>query len=328
MKLIALEEHFVLPELLDAWAALPTAHDDLTEQFSRGEYGEYLPDLSERRLRNMDDEGVDVQVLSVNAPGVQNLSRGDAVVLARSANDQLAAALGEHPERFQGLVTLPTPDPDAAVEELTRGMTQLGLQGAMLNGRTGERNIDHPAFSDLWSAAAELQAPVYIHPHVPPKAVRDIYYSGLGSTFDTVFGAQGYGWHVETGIQLLRLIYSGTFDRHPGLQVIVGHWGELVLFFADRIQWLDRLGLNLERSLPEYLATNVSYTPSGIFSQRYLRWALEVVGADRLMFAVDYPFLRGDARGGRARGFLDDAPIAAEVREKIAHANWEKLTSR
>lgn len=328
MKLIALEEHFVVPELQDAWAALPTAHEDLTEQFSRGEYGKYLPELGEQRLREMDDEGVDVQVLSVNAPGVQNLSPADAVALALSANDQLAAAIGKHPKRFQGFVTLPTPDPDAAVDELTRGMTQLGLQGVMLNGRTGEHNIDHPEFGDLWSAAAKLHAPVYIHPHVPSKAVRDIYYSGIGSNFDNVFGAQGYGWHVETGIQLLRLIYSGTFDRHPDLQVIVGHWGELALFFADRIQWLDKLGLNLDRSLHEYLATNVSYTPSGIFSQRYLRWALDVVGADRLMFAVDYPFLRADARGGRARAFVDDAAIAPEVKAKLAYANWEKLTSR
>ena len=328
MKIIALEEHFVLSELQDAWASLPTAQDDLTEQFRHGEYGEYLPELGDRRLRDMDDEGVDVQVLSINAPSVQNLSPEDALALARSANDHLAATIGVHPDRFQGFVTLPTPDPDAAVDELTRGMTQLGLQGAMLNGRTAERNIDHPAFNDLWSAAAQLKAPVYIHPHVPPKAVRDIYYSGLGPRFDTVFGAQGYGWHVETGIQLLRLIYSGAFDRNPDLQVIVGHWGELVLFFADRIQWLDHLGLNLDRTLHEYLTANVSYTPSGIFSQRYLRWALEVVGADRLMFATDYPFLRADAKNGRARSFLDDAPIDADERDKIAHANWEKLTSR
>lgn len=133
-------------------------------------------------------------------------------------------------------------------------------------------------------------------------------------------------------LQLLRLIYSGVFDRHPELQVIVGHWGELVLFFVERIQVLDGLGRDLDRSLAEYLKDNVYYT-GGILSERYLRWTIEVVGVDRVMYATDYPHLTSsdgqlDAANGRARSFLEQAPMSSQDREKIAHGNWERLTAR
>jgi predicted TIM-barrel fold metal-dependent hydrolase len=334
MKIIALEEHFVTTDIQKAWESLPPARQDPSTQLGAGQHTgginrEGLLDLGDQRLADMDDEGVDVQVLSVTAPGVNHLAPREAVALARSANDELADAVRRHPDRFEGLVTLPTPDPRAAVEELTRGIDELGLQGAMLNGRAGGRNIDDPAFDDLWAAAAERKAPVYIHPQLPPTAVRDAYYTGFRTALaDTVFAAAAIGWHYETGVQLLRLVYSGVFDRHPDLQVILGHWGEVVLFYEERIALLDRMGLELDRTLHEYLTSNVSYTPSGMFSERYLRWAREVAGIERLMFAVDYPYVATAAADGRARAFLADAALTDAEKEQIAHANWEALTAQ
>jgi predicted TIM-barrel fold metal-dependent hydrolase len=287
-----------------------------------GPWAQRLADLGDGRLTAMDHDGLDVQVLSLSAPGVQNLPADQAPTLARDANDLIAAMVGDHPDRYQGFATLPTTDSDAAVAELRRCVTELGFCGAMLNGRTGERNIDHPDFGGLWATAADLRVPVYLHPTPPAAAVQRDCYSGFGEPFDSMLATYGLGWHFETGLQLIRLIYSGVFDRHPELQVIVGHWGEMVLFFAERIASLD--GTRTERPLMEYLRGNVFYTGSGINSERYLRWALEVVGADRVMFSSDYPFVWTGEEGG-SRRFLQEAVLSEEDREKIAHGNWEGL---
>jgi predicted TIM-barrel fold metal-dependent hydrolase len=324
LKIVALEEHMVTPKVLEAWAALP-GHDDRTGPFGGALLERRLADMGEQRVRDMDDMGVDVQVLSLSTPGVQNLAAADARRLARDANDAVAAAVSSRPERFQGFATLPTPDPEAAAGELRRAVTELGLKGVMLNGRTGPRTVDDPDFAAIYATAADLRVPIYVHPQLPPAPVRDAYYRGFGDDFDALFAGAGLGWHFETGIQLLRLIFSGTFDRHPELQVIVGHWGEVVLFFLERIEVADRIGLGLDRPIADYLRQNVSYTPSGIHSHRYLRWTIDVVGVERVMYAADYPFL--DAGEGGARTFLEQAPLSFEDKERIAHGNWERLTS-
>ncbi len=192
----------------------------------------------------------------------------------------------------------------------------------MVFGRTGERNLDHPDFWPIFEAAAALHAPLYLHPQTPPPAVRAAYYSGLGDSADAAFAMGGIGWHYETGVQLLRLIMGGVFDRFPDLQVIVGHWGEVVLFYLDRIEMLAKAA-KLERPLAEYFRRNIYVTPSGIFSQRYLRWATEVVGVDRILFSTDYPFLL--APQGGPRRFLEEADLDAADREKIASGNWDRL---
>jgi uncharacterized protein len=318
MKIIGLEEHIITPAVREAWAALGAGQGGA----AGGPWAQRLAELGDGRLAAMDHDGLDVQVLSLTAPGVQNLPADQAPALARAANDVVAAMVLDHPDRYQGFATLPTTDPDAAVVELRRCVTDLRFCGAMLNGRTGERNVDDPDFAGLWATAAELRVPVYIHPTPPTTAVQRDCYSGFGEPFDSALATYGLGWHFETGLQLIRLIYSGVFDRHPELQVIVGHWGEMVLFFAERIAGLD--GTRTERPLIEYLRGNVFYTGSGIMSERYLRWAIEVVGADRVMFSSDYPFVWTGEEGG-SRRFLQDAELSEEDREKIAHGNWERL---
>jgi uncharacterized protein len=325
VKLIALEEHIVTPGVLEAWAKVPTAQEDGVGHAAEGPLAKKLADLGEQRLRDMDDAGVDVQVLSVTTPGVQNLAAVDAPAVARHANDTIAAAVAEHPDRFEGFATLPTPDPGAAGDELRRAVGDLALKGAMLFGRTAERNMDAPELDELYRTAADLSVPLYIHPQFPVVPVRQAIYSGLGEPIDTMFAQFGIGWHYETGIQLLRLILSGTFDRHPSLQVIVGHWGEVVLFYLERIAAMQ-MALKLDRPLQDYFRENVFYTGSGILSQRYLRWTLEVVGVDRVMYSVDYPY--SPMPSGGARQFLEQADMSEADREKIAHGNWQRLTKR
>jgi uncharacterized protein len=261
-------------------------------------------------------------VLSLTTPGVQNLAPADAVPLARATNDEIARAVRERPDRFGGFATLPTPDPPAAAAELERAVRELGLDGAMIFGRTRDRTMDAPEFWPIYEAAAALQAPLHLHPQSPPPAVRDAYYRGFGPRLDAALATHGLGWHYESGVEFLRLVLAGVFDRFPDLQIVLGHWGELVLFYLDRIGSLDAIA-GLQRPIAEYMRTNVHLAPSGVFSHRYLRWAREIVGADRLLFSTDYPFVT--APGNGARAFVEDAPITAGERAAIGSGNWATL---
>jgi hypothetical protein len=323
VPIIGLEEHFVTRDVLDAWRALDPQWQDLSlAPATQGESARRLADLDAERLAEMDRTGVDVQVLSHSTPGVQNLAPAEAVALAAAANDLLSDAVRARPDRFQGLATLPTPDPAAAAAELERAVTRLGLRGAMVFGRTRDRNMDEREFWPVYEAAAALKAPLHLHPQSPRPSVRDAYYRGYGDQFDAAFATRGLGWHYESGVQLLRLILSGVFDQFPDLQVIAGHWGELVLFYLDRIDALNAEA-GLQQPISEYFRTNIYIAPSGILSPRYLRWTTEVVGIDRILFSADYPFVPVADDG--ARTFLDQAPVSDTGRAKIASGNWDRL---
>lgn len=328
MKLIAIEEHYVTDAMLRSWDRLePRYQDDSNRMFPiDGEVARRLGDFSDERVRLMDESGVDVQVLSLTTPGTQNLDVGQASDAAHQANDIVAEAVRVRPHRFQGFATLPTPEPEAAARELERAVTQLGLQGAMMFGRTREHQADHPSQMPIYEAAASLRVPIYLHPQTPISSVRETYYAGLGDRLDLVFATGAIGWHYETGIQLLRLILSGVFDRYPDLQVIVGHWGEVVLFYLDRIAIVIEGAPHLRRTIADYVRQNIYVTPSGIFSQRYLHWAVDVLGVDRILFSTDYPYQY--LPGGGARAFLNNAGLSAQDTAKIAHGNWERLCCR
>lgn len=325
MKIIALEEHVVPRRISEAWADTAD-RQDVSVTFNRYGYTAKLEDVGDGRLAAMNDSGIDVQVLSLPAPGLQNFRPSEAVPLAADVNDMIAATVRSHPDRFEGFAALPVPDPAAAARELERAVRTLGLKGALLNGRVGDRNMDDHGFDPIYEAAAALGVPLYLHPQMPSQPVRDAYYSGFGQQADIMFAMGAIGWHYELGIQLVRMIMAGVFDRHPELQVIVGHWGEVVLFYLDRMELIDKVGLGLERPLKAYFRENVHYTPSGIFSHDYLAWAISTVGIDRIMFSQDYPYQH--AGSGGARKFLESAAIADEDKVKIAHGNWERLTGR
>ena len=328
MKIVALEEHVVTDEIvrLGAEVDLRWRDDSAGMMPPDSPMASRLGDLGDERLRLMDESGVDVQVLSLTTPGVQNLDPADARDAASRVNDLIASTVAARPDRFQGFATLPTPDPVAAARELERAVGELGLEGAMIFGRTRDRNADAPEFTPIYETAAALGVPLYLHPQIPDRPVRGSYYSGLGDGLDLNLAMGGIGWHYDAGLQLLRLILSGTFDRLPDLQVIAGHWGEVVPFYLERVDVLSGIAKKLERPVPDYFRSNVHLTPGGIFSQRYLRWAIEVVGVDRILFSTDYPYVFEG--GGWARAFLEQSDLSVENRNKVAHGNWERLRAR
>ncbi|MGA7158407.1 MAG: amidohydrolase family protein [Acidobacteriaceae bacterium] len=323
MKTVGLEEHFVLAEVEKAWEAVDPAWADL------GLRASMLPGVQERlleigpqRIAAMDEAGLDVHVLSLTTPGVQNLDAELAVELARASNDRVALAVKEYPERFQGFATLPTGKPEAAAKELERVVQKLGLQGAMVFGRTRDRNFDAKEFWPVFEAAAALRAPLYMHPQTPQKGVLDANYSGFEGPVGALFGRPGIGWHYEAGVQILRMILAGVFDRFPELKIVTGHMGEVVLFYLDRIDLMSGPA-KLPRKISEYVREHVYVTPSGLFSQRYLRWAIEVIGVEHVMMSTDYPF--APAKDGKVRKFLEEAELTEEERGLIGAGNWERM---
>ncbi len=201
MKTIGLEEHFATPELIDAWQALDPQWQDVSlGHASNDELVGRLLDVDADRIAAMDETGLDVAVVSMTTPGLQNLTPADAVALQGISNDRLADAVRRKPDRLQGFATLATPNPEAAAAELERAVTELGFNGAMLYGRTRDRHLDHPDFWPIFEAAEALNAPLYLHPQSPPPAVRGAYYSGLGDAVDAALATHGLGWHYDAGL--------------------------------------------------------------------------------------------------------------------------------
>jgi len=327
-RIIAIEEHVWSPRLREALIDLDS--DQTVTAFSNSPHANaLLLDVDEGRLARMDAMGIDVQVLSITAPGTQHLPADVAVTLARDANDFLADAVRRHPARFAAFATLPTPDPEAAAVELRRCIEELGFVGAMLFPRTGPDFLDHSRYRPIFAAAASLDVPLYIHPSLPPESVRRACYAGLGASTDLMLATGGWGWHAEAGLAALRLILARTFDRHPGLQLILGHMGEMLVSFVDRADALTRVA-DIERSVLDCISNNFYATPGGVFSHRMLSQVIDVLGPDRIMFAADDPYsgTLGAAGGRLAREFIESARISPEDREKLAYRNAERLLFR
>ena len=289
VPIIAIEEHWSTPALASGLKALPSASRDDSLVFNEmGDHLERLEDIGDARISAMDEQGIDIAILSLAPPATGPLNAGDAVSLSRAANDVAAAAVQRHPNRLKAMSTLPMADPSRVAGELER-TAAIGFVGAMVYGRTGERALDDPAYDELFAAAAELGQPLFIHPQIPSKTVRDAAYSGFDPSTSLALATFAWGWHVEAALAALRLIARGTFDRHPDLEIVLGHWGELLLFWQDRVDGLSRVA-GLERKVSEVIRSNVSITSSGMFSPALLHHALEATTIDRLLFSTDYPF--------------------------------------
>ena len=323
MNIVALEEHFESAEVLEAWKHVDQRwRDGALRPSSAEDIAKRLLDFGPERILAMDEAGIDVAVLSLTTPGVQNLDAELAVELAVSCNDRLAAAVQCQPNRFQGFATLPTPSPLNAAKELERAVRKLGFNGAMLHGRTRDRNLSDIEFWPIFEVADSLRAPLYMHPQSPQQGVLDAYYTGFGQEVDALFARPGIGWHYEAGMQIVRLVLAGVFDRFPNLQIITGHWGEVILFYLERLDLLSKPA-RLPRKVSEYVQQHVSVTPSGLFSQRYLCWALEVLGPEHILLATDYPFV--PTTQGGSHKFLEQANLNEENTLKIASGNWDRL---
>ena len=322
MRTIAIEEHFLANGFREVMNRDAPSQGKGSNEAPAAKLQAKLGDLGSTRLKDMDAGGIDLQVISHTASGIVSLPGSDGVRLAREANDQLAAAVAAHPDRFAGFATLPMTDPEAAADELERAVRSLGFKGALINGTTGGRFLDDPSFLPILEQAVALNVPIYVHPGVPPAAVREVHYAGFDPAVSFSLSAGGWGWHSEVGIHALRLILAGVFDRLPALQIIIGHMGEMIPFMLARINnVLTPVAKHLQHTVPEYFLQNFFITTSGFFTDPPLLLALQTMGADRIMFAVDYPFSTNE----QGRVFLDSASISPADKEKISHLNAERL---
>ena len=322
MRTITLEEHFASPAFLKGPGQRLREQPRMAGGSGLGNLAEDLSDLGEKRIAEMDAAGIDMQVLSLTDPSVQQLDAPGAVALAREANDYLAEAVRRYPKRFAGFATLPTAAPDTAAEELERMVTEHGFKGGWINGHTRGRYLDDRSCLPILERADALKVPLCIHPTPPPAPVIDAYYAGFSPEVTNGLSRHGWGWHIETAVHVLRLILSGAFDRFPDLQIVIGHMGEALPFMMPR---LDKgLSVNitkLDRPVADYLQDNVYYTFSGFnFTPTFLNLYLQV-GADRIMFSADYPY----SPMAEARDFLDQLPVSFADKDKIAHGNAERL---
>lgn len=280
-------------------------------------------DMGAARLSEMDEAGIDMQVLSYGGYP-QLLPAAQAIDLNRAANDKLAAAAQAHPTRFAGFATLPWQAPEAAALELERAVKELGLKGALINGRPGDTFLDDPRYAPILAMLDELNVPLYVHPGLPLPAVQAPYYGGLGRELSARLSMFAWGWHNEAGIQVVRMLLSGVFDRYPGLQVISGHWGEMVPFFLQRLEdSIPQEASGLTRPIVQTYREHVYVSPSGMLTLPHFQFIYTLMGAQRILYSIDYPYQSLDG----ARDFIARLPISDSAKALIAHGNAERLLS-
>ena len=324
IKRIAIEEAFVTQEIADEWAKI-------LAQGAPGEPGfrkmgetiladspgtrivhQRLVDLGERRIADMDAMGIDMQVISITSPGVQVFEAELATSLAHQANDRLSEAIKAHPDRFAGLAAVAPQDPNAAAKEIERAVQQLGLKGFLINSHTFGEYMDDVKYWPIFESAEANDAPFYLHPRPPaPSMIEPFLDYGL-------FFA-GWGFTIETATHALRLIMSGVFDKFPKLKIILGHMGEGLPYWLQRLdnRYLLQVKIGAVPEMPklpsQYFRDNFVITTSGVASHPALRHALDVLGPDAIMFAADYPYESVE----EAVEFMDTAPISEDDRRKI-----------
>ena len=325
MRVVALEEHFTVPAVvrrIDPGAISRRGFQPRKAPASGPNPLALLPEIGELRLKSMDEAGITMQVLSGTGPGPDLVPGPDGVAMAREMNDHLAEAIARHPDRFAGFAVLPMQSPEACAAELVRAVKDLRFVGALINGTTEGRFLDHPCFDALLAAAVELDVPIYIHPHLPPEPVRRAYYSDLPPGAGRVLESAAWGWHSETAIHVLRMVLAGTLDRHPRLKLIIGHMGEMLPVMLARIDEVSALDIeHLNRPISRAILDQVWLTTSGIFSEPPFLAALLTFGIDRIMFSVDYPY----APNARGRDFLNGISLTPDDMAKLTHRNADAL---
>jgi len=333
---IAAEEAFAPPEVLDHYRALlkNRSYNDpgfeslcsfylentsarITEVIAR------MTDLGDLRLRDMDQTGIARQILSLTAPGVQVFDTPTAVALARSSNDFMVDAIRRHPERFSGLAAIAPQDPAAAAKELERGVRLLGLKGAIINSHTQGEYLDNPKFRPIFEAAEALDVPVYIHPNTPsPAMIVPFLERGLDGAI--------FGFAVETGLHVLRIIVSGVFDRFPKLRIVIGHLGEGLPYWLFRIDFMHNRMVTanryasvrkLQRKPSDYVRENIWVTTSGMAWEPPILYSQSVLGMDRVLYAMDYPYQFVPEEVA----VTDNLPISDTDKKKLYETNAIKV---
>ena len=320
---IAVEETFSVPEILDAMADLVAREPDREQGLQAPSYvgpdtTAALIDLGPGRIAAMDEARIDKAVLSLWSPGVQVLDPEPAVELAALSNDRLAEAIGNYPDRLAGLTAVAPQDPDAAAQEIERGVSTLGLNGVIINSHTNGEFLDNPKYWPILEAAQALDTPIYLHPRVPPPTMYNAYtdYSMSGAL---------WGFAMETSMHAVRMILAGVFDEFPNLRMVLGHMGEGIPFWLNRVDTVSaRPGmLNMQRSFSDYFLDNFVITTSAMFWDPLLDFCIDALGADKILFGIDSPF----APSAVATDWLDAAPISEAQRRMIYQSNAERVFS-
>ena len=314
IRKIALEEHFMAPGF-QAYSKGYLQHIDAAVM---ADLAKRLADFDDIRIGEMDRAGIDFTVLSQTGPGVQGeTDRAAAIGRARENNDFLAAQVARHPTRFAGFAALPMHDPVTAADELERTVKQLGFKGSLVNGHTQGKYYDDPAYDAFWERMQELDVPMYLHP-TDAYAMPHVY-----AGHPEISGA-AWGWGVETASHALRLLFSGVFDRFPRLKIILGHMGEGLPFqrwrFDSRFAVYSH-GIRLAKKPSEYIGSNIVITTSGVCSPAALNGAIAEMGAEAVLFSVDYPY----ESTAIAADFIEQAPMDDATRSLVCHGNAERI---
>jgi len=321
MRVIAIEEHFLTPMYREKVAANEYRNFYLTsrgEQMGHDIMAENM-DLGASRIRHMDAQGVDLQVLSFGSPGPQAFPADVAIPMAKDANERMHQAVQKYPKRFAAFAALPTADPRAAASELERCVKQLGFKGAMLHSHQQGEFLDARKYWVMWEKAAELDVQIYLHPALPHAAVVKAYFEGYEE-----LARAPWGFAVDTSCHFLRILFSGVFDACPNLKIILGHLGEMLPFAMHRLNdhsWAAAKRRGLKKSPLEYLRDNMVVTTSGNWFEPAFVCTLLALGADNILFAIDWPYESNKA----GMDFFRKLSISDGDREKIAHRNAERL---
>jgi len=333
---IAAEEAFAPPELLRLWKDLLLRGGGNLDPGFVGQWGYFLgdslrakgiasrlADIGEERIHDMDSTGIARQILSLTNPGVQIFDAATGTALATRFNDQLAEAIRKHPDRFSGLAAIAPQNPAGAAKELERSVRKLGLKGAIINSHTQGEYLDDPKFWDIFAAAESLDVPIYLHPSTPSARM----YAPFAE-----WGLEGaiYGFAVETSLHLLRIVLSGVFDRFPKLRMVVGHLGEGLPYWFFRLDFFHRANVasnryanvkKLEKKPSDYLKDNVWVTTSGMAWEPPILYCQQVLGVDRVLYAMDYPyqFVPEEVK------VTDELPISDADKKKLYQTNAEKV---
>ena len=284
---------------------------------------ERFHNLGAGRIADMDATGIARQIVSLTSPGVQIFNAVEGTALAVSFNDQLSEAVHKNPDRFSGLGCIAPQNPTGAAKELERAVTKLGLKGVIINSNTNGEYLDDPKFYDILAAAESLNVPIYLHPATAPRRM-------IGPMIEKGLEGAFYGFAVETSVHLLRMIMSGVFDRFPKLQVIAGHGGEGLPFWLCRFDLFQKnYAINnrfphmpkLQRKVSEYIKENIPVTSSGMAWAPVIQFCQQVIGMDRVMYAMDYPY-QFDANEVVV---TDEMNIALEDKKKFYQTNAERI---
>jgi len=282
-----------------------------------------IQDLGARRLADMDSCGIARQLVFLTAPGVQVFDAATGTALARDANDELSQGISLHADRYSGLAAIAPQDPGNAVKELERGVKTLGLKGAVVNSHTQGEYLDEPKYWEIFEAAEALGVPLYLHPSTPPPAM-------IGPFLPRGLEGAIYGFAVETGLHALRIVVAGVFDRFPKLKLVLGHLGEGLPFWLHRIDFMHRAMVASKRyegagplahPPSHYLKSNVWVTTSGMQWAPAILFSQQVLGVDRVLYAMDYPyqFVPEEVK------VIDELPISEADRKKLYQTNAERL---